>query len=244
MNPKPEKFSIWNLVVFFFSIYALVVLGVETFLSLSPETKLVLHWVDFGVCAIFLGDFFAQMITNPKRWSYFLKWGWIDLLSSIPGVDFLRAGRLVRVFRIFRILRGIRSARVLLHFIFEKKALGTLASLLMMSFVVMVLACIAILNVETATDSNIKTAGDALWWALVTVTTIGYGDRYPVTTEGRIIAACLIVVGSGLFATFTAYIASTFLQPGQKEELEQEHQILVELQKLRSKMEEIEKRVS
>ena len=62
------------------------------------------------------------------------------------------------------------------------------------------------------TNSNIKTAEDAIWWAWVTITTVGYGDKYPVTTEGRIIASFLMTAGVGLFGTFTGFIASWFLE--------------------------------
>jgi len=77
---------------------------------------------------------------------------------------------------------------------------------------------IAILQVEQDANSNIKTAEDATWWAYVTITTVGYGDKYPVTTKGRIIAALLMTVGVGLFGTFTAYLASWFVGEGKKEE--------------------------
>ena len=70
---------------------------------------------------------------------------------------------------------------------------------------------IGILQVEKDPNSNIKTAEDALWWAYVTITTVGYGDKYPVTTEGRLIAVVLMTGGVGLFGTFTAYIASWFV---------------------------------
>lgn len=70
-----------------------------------------------------------------------------------------------------------------------------------------IFSAIAILQVERDPNSNIKTAEDALWWSYVT-TTVGYGDRYPVTTEGRLIASVLMTAGVGLFGTFTAYIAS------------------------------------
>lgn len=75
-----------------------------------------------------------------------------------------------------------------------------------------VFSSIAILQFETLPNSNIKTAGDAIWWSYVTITTVGYGDKYPVTPEGRIIAAMLMTVGVGLFGTFTAYISSWFVK--------------------------------
>ncbi|WP_306171340.1 potassium channel family protein [Porphyromonas gingivalis] len=79
---------------------------------------------------------------------------------------------------------------------------------------------IAILQVENAPTSNITTAEDAIWWSYVTITTVGYGDKYPVTTEGRIIAMFLMTAGVGLFGTFTAYIASLFVSDNKKEETE------------------------
>jgi voltage-gated potassium channel len=70
---------------------------------------------------------------------------------------------------------------------------------------------LVMLNVEfDAPESNIKTFGDALWWAVSTVTTVGYGDRYPTTTEGRVVAFILMLLGLGLFSVVTARIA-TFL---------------------------------
>ena len=72
---------------------------------------------------------------------------------------------------------------------------------------------VAILQFESSDpNSNIKTAGDAIWWSYVTITTVGYGDKYTVTTEGRVIAAILMTVGVGIFGTFTAYISSLFVK--------------------------------
>ena len=71
---------------------------------------------------------------------------------------------------------------------------------------------------EQDANSNIKTAEDATWCAYVTITTMGYGDKYPVTTEDRIIAALPMTVGVGLFGTFTAYLASWFVGEGKREE--------------------------
>lgn len=75
------------------------------------------------------------------------------------------------------------------------------------------MASISILQVETAPESNIRTADDALWWALSTITTVGYGDRYPVTSEGRVVAAFLMCAGVGLFGMFSGFLASWFISP-------------------------------
>jgi voltage-gated potassium channel len=75
-----------------------------------------------------------------------------------------------------------------------------------------IFSSIAVLNVENRPECNIKNAEDALWWACTTITTVGYGDRYPITTEGRIVGVFLMMAGVGLFGTFTGFIASWFMQ--------------------------------
>ena len=75
-------------------------------------------------------------------------------------------------------------------------------------------AAVAVLAVEQdATGSNIRTASDALWWGYVTMTTVGYGDLYPVTNPGRVVGAFMMTLGVALFATFTGYLANSFLGP-------------------------------
>lgn len=70
---------------------------------------------------------------------------------------------------------------------------------------------IAVLRVERVAGGNILTAGDALWWSVATMTTAGFGDLYPTTAEGRIIATGLMLVGIGVFGTVTALIATWVL---------------------------------
>jgi voltage-gated potassium channel len=85
------------------------------------------------------------------------------------------------------------------------------------------LGALAVLDAErNAPDANITTAGDALWWASTTVTTVGYGDRFPLTTEGRFIAVGLMLVGISLVGSLTAVIAAWMIKnvekPGQEDE--------------------------
>jgi voltage-gated potassium channel len=108
-----------------------------------------------------------------------------------------------------------------LDHLFANKAKGTFYSATVLAVLLIIFSAIAILQVENDPNSNIKTAEDAIWWAYVTITTVGYGDKFPVTTEGRIIAAMLMTAGVGLFGTFTAYVASWFVKD-KKEEREQQ----------------------
>ena len=96
-------------------------------------------------------------------------------------------------------------------FTFEILIASSLMSVAIIAVLLVIFSSIAILQVEDSSESNIKTAEDALWWTYVTITTVGYGDKYPVTTEGRIIAAILMTAGVGLFGTFTAFVASWFV---------------------------------
>ncbi|MGZ3883724.1 MAG: potassium channel family protein, partial [Bacteroidia bacterium] len=139
-------------------------------------------------------------------------WGWIDLVSSILMIGYLRMGRVFRLIRLLRIIRAFRSTEHLVNHLFRNKAKGALTSVSILALLLVIFSAIAILQVEDAPNSNIKTAEDAIWWAYVTVTTVGYGDRFPVTTEGRVIAVILMTAGVGLFGTFTAFISSIFIR--------------------------------
>ncbi len=126
--------------------------------------------------------------------------------------------RFGRALRLLRILRAFRSTKHLLHHLFRSRVQGTFTAVAVIAALMVIFSSIAILQVETRPDSNIKTAEDALWWAYSTITTVGYGDKYPVTGAGRFIAAALMTVGVGLFGTFTGLLASWFVEGKKQEE--------------------------
>jgi voltage-gated potassium channel len=204
-----EKLGFLNLFIVVLSVYVLAALFVDTFFTLPQDIHDLLQIIDDGICLIFLYDFFSRLYKSENKLS-FMKWGWIDLVSSIPSIPFVRFGRLFRLIRLFRILRAFRSFKVLSQHVFRNRVQGTMSAVAIITFLVVIFSSISILMVEKDPGSNIKTAEDAIWWSLVTVTTVGYGDKYPVTTEGRLIGVVLMFVGVGLFGTFTAYVASWF----------------------------------
>ena len=208
---KEEKLNFLNLLIIILSFYVLGSLIVDTFFTLPPEIAKVLNYVDNFICGVFLLDFIIRYRQAENKLQ-FMKWGWIDLIASVPTLDFMRAGRLLRLIRLIRIIRAFRSTKHIVQHIFKNKVQGTLTSVSIIAVLMLLFSSIAILQFETDPNSNIKTAGDAIWWAYVTMTTVGYGDKYPVTTEGRIIAAILMTVGVGLFGTFTAYVSSWFVK--------------------------------
>lgn len=214
-TPKPAS-GPYQLFMLILCLFALTTLGAETVLPLKESTREILRYADTAVCALFFLDFLIQLARAKSRWDYFLRWGWIDLLSSIPMVDALRVGRAARFMRILRVIRGIRSTKLLAEFVLVRRAQGAFLAAMLISLLLVVFASIAVLQFEQVEGANIRTAQDAVWWAVVTLTTVGYGDRYPITGEGRVIASLLMITGVGLFGTFSGYVASWFLVPGEQ----------------------------
>ena len=241
MPPDHDRIDLVQIISLVLSVYILGSLIVQTLFQLSPEMTSLLDEIDFLICLFFLYDFFARYY-KAKSKLQFLKWGWIDFISSIPVLGVFQWARVARVIRIIRILRAFRSTKVLIQYLFRKRSHGTLATAALVSFLMMVFSSIAMLNFEKAPNSNIKNPEDALWWAFTTITTVGYGDKYPVTTEGRAVAALLMVSSVGLFGIFTAFIASLFVSEDQKKDATDIKTLIEEVRLLRLKVETLDVR--
>jgi voltage-gated potassium channel len=237
----PDGVGLFQFVILILSVYVLIVFAIQTFIrDLSPETTEILDGIDFIVCIFFLWDFFFRLWKAPSKLE-FMKWGWIDFISSIP-VLFVPASnhmRFLRIIRLLRILRAFRSTKIIAHYLFQNRARTGVISVILISFLVAVFAAIAELNLETSPDSNIKTSEDALWWSFSTMTTVSC-EKYPVTEAGRVVALFLMAAGVCLFGCITAYIATVFLEPMQKHEDSELKQLLEETRLLREKVEALE----
>ncbi|MBK9961748.1 MAG: potassium channel family protein [Saprospiraceae bacterium] len=207
---KTEKLGFMNILIILLSIYVLVALMLDTIFKLPQEISNILHLLDHMICVVFLFDF-AYRFYHAKSKLAFMKWGWIDLLASIPAVDALRTGRAFRLIRLLRILRAFKSVHHLVNHVYQKRTNSALGTAAIVATFMIIFASIAILQVEHDPESNILTAEDAIWWAYSTINYGAYGDKYPVTTEGRIIAGILMTTGVALFGTVTAYMASWFM---------------------------------
>ncbi|MGC3873641.1 ion transporter [Halomonas sp. GXIMD04776] len=212
----------FQLVILVLSFYVLGALIADLFFTLTPEMSQLFNYLDIVVCVFFFLDFSIRFHAAPNKWR-FMRWGWIDLLASIPAGLFM-AGRLVRVIQILRLLRALRSVRMLWRIMFRNRAKGIFASAATATLLLVAFGSMTILLVESPNpESPIDTAEEALWWAFVTVTTVGYGDYYPITTLGRIVAVLLMICGVGLFGSFAAYIGSLFIDD-QSDEDERQHE--------------------
>ena len=167
-----------------------------------------------------------------------MTWGWLDLLSSIPAVDALRWGRAARVLRILRVLRGVKATKILSEFVLYRRTQSAFLAASLVSILLVFFSATAVLQFETSPEANIRTPEDAIWWAVVTITTVGYGDRFPLSTEGRLIAVLLMSAGVGLFGTFSGFVAAWFLgAPGARSsELEAIEELRREVLALREQL--------
>ncbi len=231
--PADDRASAFQLVLVFLSFFVIIALIIEAVVPLAPATAALLQMMDTAICVVFLVDFGIRFARAESKWR-FMRWGWIDLLASIPAVEAFRWGRMVRI---VRVLRAFRSVRVFVTFFLQKRADSALAVISSIVIALMIFGSLAMLNVERASESNIRTPSDVLWWSLATITTVGYGDRYPVTNEGRIIAVLMMVGGATLFSTFTAFIATKLLQPSSDSQNDDLQRLAEEVRLLREELE-------
>ncbi|WP_344095443.1 ion transporter [Microbacterium deminutum] len=162
---------------------------------------------------IFLCDFSYRISTAPSASAYFFRhFGWADLLASLPFPQ-LKILRIFRLIRVYRLLRKV-GIRTIGRTLVRDRAGSALYVLLLMGILVLQFGSLTMLAIEQhAAGANITSASDALWYTIVTISTVGYGDQYPVTDLGRLCGVVIIVVGVGIFGTFTGYLATVFLSP-------------------------------
>jgi len=212
---RNAPYELFILALSIISIVNLVL--VLPFFPLSSESQDVILIVDVALTIIFLSDFAYRLLTAESKRDYMIRGGgWLDLIGSLPA---LRFARIFRVLRVSKLLREYGLGTVARWFLRER-AQSALYVVVLLVIVVLEVAGVLVLNVEDSSESNIRTASDAIWWGYVTITTVGYGDKFPVTNAGRIVGLFLLTIGVGLFATFTGFLANAFLAP--KKEKSQE----------------------
>lgn len=229
-----EKLSVFQLALLVLSVLVLLALIADAIAPVSQEVSTIIQTLDLVACLLFFMDFVIRFWRAESKLA-FMRWGWIDLLACVPNVDLLRVGRLARVLRIIRLLRGVRIGHRIISLILLNKPKSAFASVLLTSMLLVTFSSIAILIAEVGPEVNIKSAEDAIWWSVTTMTTVGYGDKYPTTTEGRVIAMVLMFAGVGLFGTLSGLVASFFLGK-QEAESEELRKVLARLDDLEGKL--------
>ncbi|MGB9177269.1 MAG: ion transporter [Methanoregula sp.] len=211
----------------------------------------VVYIINAVLTLLFIYDFGLRLATAPSRSFYFFRdYGWADLLATIPAL------RIFRLFRIYKAYRIIKKSGIpyIMTYLSRNRAESALYILVLMVIIIIESGGFLVLQAERASlSANILTAGDAIWWAYVTITTVGYGDRFPTTTMGRIVGILVMTTGVAVFATFAGLISSKLLaSPAKEDESPEQPQSgedpaarhLAELKKLISEREKIETEIS
>ena len=213
-SPPPERPGIehpaYELFAAALSMLAIVNVGLYLLIP-DPALETILAVMNGLFSVIFLLDFLYRSRLAGSFGDYFLRrFGWADLLSCLPIAPL----KLLRLFRLVEVIRRVRAAggRITWAGLQRERANSALLSLLLMGVLVLEFGSLLILQFEQfAPNASIVTGSDALWFTLVTIATVGYGDEYPVTDLGRLMGAVIIVTGVGIFGTLAGYLADLFL---------------------------------
>lgn len=222
-----ERRMEWPLIALamvFLGVYAWQVIHV----SASAGLRVSLERVMWGIWALFAADYVYRLLIARHKKRFFVSHLFDLIVVALPMARGLRVLRVLAIFRLLnrsdsRAIRGQIWAYVVTVMVF-----------------VGLVAALAILDAErNAPDSLITTFPDALWWAVTTMSTVGYGDTFPVTAEGRLIAAGMMVGGVALLGVVTGTIASWFVERlnGAEDSVDQE--LLKEVKQLRGELEEL-----
>jgi len=219
-----EHGNAYNLFILVLTLFSLVVM-VLLLLPLDAESRQLLQGYDFVICMIFLGDFAYSLTgSHPRRQYFIYERGWLDLLGSIPTLGFFeftalfRLARISRLARVTRLLRGNNRRELVRDMIVNRGQYASFITILAAGMILSTASFLVLQFESRSPDSNIKTGSDAIWWGFVTITTVGYGDRFPVTLAGRLVGLFVMLTGVGIIAALASILASLLVPPPPSDE--------------------------
>ena len=215
---KIEKFIALDFVMIALALASIVLLIVDVIGNSLPDTLFSLEYLDLTIALIFLGDFIYHLKKADNK-LHFFKTRWWELLAAIPiTTHTTEALRTLKLIRFIPLLEGFRIVRYALRI---KVVLATskkythqtyLIEIAILIGLVLLLGASGFHYFELGTNPNIHTFFDSFWWAIGTVATVGYGDVYPITTGGRVVAIFLIFSGIGLLGAFITIVNNYVLE--------------------------------
>ena len=208
-----KHFSGWDFVILVFSIFSLAILPIQMLYKGSEDVLKIIDSADIVLCSFFFADFLKQFFQAKGARLRYMKYGWIDLLSSIPIIPGAQIGRVFRILRILKVMRQVSKLSDLTEGLFHNPTAGAFAVTSVLAVSTIFMSAFLVLEAEFGEPgAKIKNAGDALWWAVTTVTTVGYGDVYPITTAGRYVGVVTMFVGIAVAGSLTATMASILIR--------------------------------
>ena len=215
-----NSYSIFMVVLTVISLAIMVLL----ILPLDSATLDLLRFYDNLICVVFLIDFAAHLAASrPKRDYFITRRGWLDLIGSVPSFGFFPASGLLRLARISRLARvarilGGKNRKELIKDVVENRGEYALLVTVLSTLLVLLVSSVLVIQFESrSADANITTGGDALWWSFVTITTVGYGDQFPVTTLGRTVGVFVMFAGVGIIGSLASILASVLVPQPQSD---------------------------
>ncbi|RYH72539.1 ion transporter [Flavobacteriaceae bacterium 144Ye] len=217
---------------FAFFIQALILLSIitfsiETIPNLKPQTKTIIRSFELFCVTIFTIEYLLRIyVADSKPKFIFSFFGIIDLMAILPfylsfGID-LRSLRALRFLRLFRILKLVRYNKAMNHFTRALKSAKE--EILLFVFITLILIYFAAVGIyyfeNEAQPEHFSSIFDSLWWAIITLTTVGYGDVYPITVGGKIFTFFILLIGLGIVAIPTGIISSALTKSIDKKEVE------------------------
>ena len=189
--------------------------SIETLPDLSSGSQRLLRRIEVVTVVVFSIEYVLRLVAAPRRLAYvFSFYGLVDLLAILPfyvgsGVD-LRSVRIFRLFRLFRIFRITRLSNALARFGHAFMSIGDeIMVFFMATALLLYVSAVGIYYFENpAQPDQFSSVFTSLWWAVITLTTVGYGDVYPVTVGGRIFTFVVLMIGLGVIAVPTGLISS------------------------------------
>ncbi|MGE5376110.1 MAG: potassium channel family protein [Bacteroidota bacterium] len=228
-RPRGRKSNAYQIFILVLTVLSLAIM-VWLLMPITPQTRELLNIYDNIICFIFLYDFAMNMLEARKnKTNYFIKErGWLDLLGSIPSFGIttygglLRLARLSRLARIGRLLRG-QKKKELIEDVLRNRNQYTAFITILLTVIVLTVGSVLVLQFESKNpDANIQSGWDAIWYSIVTITTVGYGDRYPITYGGRITAMFIMFMGVGIIGALASILSSLLVgSPSNAAEQEQ-----------------------
>jgi voltage-gated potassium channel len=214
-EPSSKLLFGWDAIMVLLAIASMAVVVVHDGTD-DPVLRARLVLLDYLLVGVFLLDFLWDLRRADDR-ARFLRRNWWALLGMVPiavtGLDYLRFLRIVRALRVLRAFRSLGKFLGSAQRAMERSQVGKLA---VVSGSIMLVGSVLVWFAERGANPQLASYSEALWWAVVTITTVGYGDITPHTTLGRIIAAALMVTGIGTIGMLAGQVGSHLV--GQKEE--------------------------
>ncbi len=200
----------------FLIILSVITFSIETLPGLKPQTRVILNSIEVCCVVIFTLEYLARIYVADNKLKFiFSFFGIIDLIAILPfylsfGVD-LRSLRILRMFRLFRLLKLVRYNKAMRHF--TRAMMMAREQIILFMAITLILIYFAAVGIyyfeNEAQPEHFSSIFDSLWWSIVTLTTVGYGDVYPITIGGRVFTFFILLIGLGIVAIPTGIISSS-----------------------------------